>query len=169
MTIPVTPLLQPDHDLQALRHALTGQDGLALVLNYAGRTVRPGYHVTEIKMARFAALDCGGNSESWTETVLQIEDVPAKDGGGFMPVGKFLSILSRVERVLDLDDTARVTVEIGRPGEAMQVFDIAGIAVTGDRATLALAARPAICKPRHRVAAPAAAARCTPSTAACCA
>jgi hypothetical protein len=170
MASPVTPLLQPDHDLAALRRILAGQESLSLVLDYAGRTIRPGYHVTEIKAAHFAALDCGGNPDNWTETVLQVEDVPAKDGGGFMTAGKFLSILGRVERALELDETARVTFEISRPGEAMQVFDIAGILVTPDRATISLESRHAICKPRHRAAAPAASACCAPSaSAACCA
>ena len=48
----------------------------------------------------------------------------------------------------------------------MQVFDVAGVEVEGGQVVLRMAARPAICKPRHR----AAAARCEPAKAggACC-
>lgn len=150
MTFAVTPLVQPDLDLADLRRALTGHDTAPLVLTYAGRTIQPGYHVTEIKSAQLSALDCGGNPDSWTETILQVEDVPASQGGSFMTVGKFLSILGRVEQALALAPSSRVTIEISRPAEAMQVFDIAGIDASPDRLTLALALRPAVCKPRHR-------------------
>jgi hypothetical protein len=168
MNAHVTPLVQPDLDLDALRAALSGQEALPLVLTYAGRTIQPGYHVTEIKAARFSAIDCGGNPDSWTETVLQVEDIAGKGDTSFMSVGKFLSILGRVDSALAMDATSRVTIEVSRPGEAMQVFDIAEVAVSDDRLTLVLEPRPAICKPRHRTAAPAQAACCAPSAAAAC-
>lgn len=150
MNLHVTPLFQPDLHLQGLRTALVGREALPLVLTYAGRTIQPGYHVTEIKAARFAALDCGGNPDSWTETILQVEDIPGGPDARFMTVGKFVSILARVDQALVLNGSSRVTIEISRPGEAMQVFDIAGIESGADRVTLTLVIRPAICKPRHR-------------------
>ena len=150
MTFAVTPLLQPDLNLADLRRALTGHETVPLVLTYAGRTIQPGYHVTEIKSAQLSALDCGGKADSWTETILQVEDLPASNGSSFMTVGKFDSILGRVEQALALAPSSRVTIEISRSAEAMQVFDIAGIDASPERLTLALAPRPAICKPRHR-------------------
>lgn len=154
MVEPMSPavhhLLQPDLNLADLRGALTGHETVPLVFTYAGRTIQPGYHVTEIKSAQLSALDCGGNPDSWTETILQVEDVPASKGDGYMLVGKFLSILGRVERTLALAPASRVTIEISRPAEAMQIFDIADIDVSPERLTLTLALRPAICKPRHR-------------------
>jgi hypothetical protein len=149
MTLAVTPLDQPDLNLADLRRALTGHEAVPLVLTYAGRTIQPGYHVTEIKSAQLSALDCGGNPDSWTEAILQVEDIPGPDSR-LMTVGKFLSILGRVERALALAPSSRVTIEISRPAEAMQVFDIGGIDASPERLTLALALRPAICKPRHR-------------------
>jgi hypothetical protein len=50
----------------------------------------------------------------------------------------------------------------------MRVFDVAGVEAEGEDAVLRMAARPAICKPRHR----AAAACCAPAgttEGACCA
>ena len=164
MNAPVTPLFQPDVDLQGLRAALSGQESLSLVLTYAGRTIEPGYHVTEIKAARFAALDCGGTPDDWTETILQVEDIAGASDAQWMTVGKFLSILGRVDQALSLDGSSRVTIEISRPAEAMQVFDIASIDAGANQVTLALAIRLAICKPRHRAAAPAQ----VPARASCC-
>ncbi len=179
MTLAVHHLPQPDLNLSDLRRALTGHETVPLVFTYAGRTIQPGYHVTEIKSAQLSALDCGGNPDSWTETIMQVEDIPASNGGTHMIVGKFLSILGRVEQALALAPSSRVTIEISRPAEAMQIFDIAGVDASPERLTLALALRPAICKPRHRALEAArsdndrapASACCQPSTgaSACCA
>ncbi len=38
-----------------------------LVFFYGGQTVKPGYHVTEVKAGQFSALDCGANPEAWSE------------------------------------------------------------------------------------------------------
>jgi len=77
-----------------------------------------------------------------------------------MTVGKFRSILAQVDKKVRLDHDARLTIEIGRPGEAMQVFDIANLSVEGNRAVLSLGVRAAICKPRHRAKQTAAEASC---------
>jgi len=45
------------------------------VIDYGGRTIRPGYHVTEVKAGSFGTLDCGGNPDAWRETILQVEDL----------------------------------------------------------------------------------------------
>ena len=69
-----------------------------------------------------------------------------------MRVGKFRGILTQVGKRVRLDDGARLTFEIGRPGEAMQVFDVADVAIEDTAAVIRLGPRQAICKPRHRVA-----------------
>lgn len=150
MNAPVTTMMQPDYTLNQLRARLEPYAALPLILDYAGRTIQPGYHVTEIKAAHFAALDCGGNPDQWSETILQVEDLPAPESNNYMSAGKFLAILSRVDKALTMPPSSRITIEISRPGEAMQIFDIARVESAPHRVTLTLAMRPAICKPRHR-------------------
>jgi hypothetical protein len=134
-----------------------------LVIDYGGRRVQAGYHVTEVKAGSFVTLDCGANADAWQETILQVEDIPSGPGETFMKVGKFRSILAQVDRELRLNGDARLTIEIGVPEAPMQVFDVARLAIEGDAAVLHLGPRPAICKPRHRAAAAQAAACCSPS------
>ncbi|GLQ53184.1 DUF6428 family protein [Devosia nitrariae] len=167
MTVNATPF---DTSLDQLLAHLAGHDAKSLVIDYADRRIAPGYHITEVKAGSFVALDCGGQPDTWQETVLQVEDIPAKDGQTFLSVGKFCSILAQVDRKVGLHSDARLTFEVSRPGEAMQVFDVAGTAIESDKAVLRLAARPAICKPRHRAAVAEAASCCAANTsAACCA
>jgi Family of unknown function (DUF6428) len=147
-----SPSLQRDSSLEVVLSALATHDEKPLIIEYGGRQVQPGYHVTEVKAGSFVTLDCGGNPDAWQETILQVEDIPADNGQTFMTVGKFRSILAQVNRKVRLSESARLTFEISQPGAAMQVFDAGEIAVTDDHAVIRLGARPAICKPRHRAA-----------------
>jgi hypothetical protein len=67
-----------------------------------------------------------------------------------MTVAKFRSILGKVGSRVQLDTDARLTWEVSRPGEPMQVYDGAGIEIEKDRTIVRLSPRSAICKPRHR-------------------
>jgi hypothetical protein len=166
------PNQESDSSLSSVLSALASHDGKSLVIEYGGRQVQPGYHVTEVKAGSFITLDCGGNPDAWQETILQVEDIPAEEGRSFMKVGKFLGILAQVDRKIRLADRARLTFEIGPPDKPMQVFDVSDVVINEEAVTLRLGARAAICKPRHR--AEKAEACCSPSNSksgsvACCA
>ncbi len=149
-----------DAVLRALLDALEPYTARPLVLEYDGRRIRPGYHVTEVKAGSFVTLDCGGNPDRWQETVLQVEDLPAEDGRDYMLAGKFRSILDRVAGQVELAAGARLTFEVGMPGEPMRILDVDAVQPEGECVVLRLAARPAICKPRHRAAQQAAPSAC---------
>lgn len=155
MTLHTTPSsidFPGDASLGSILDALEPHSDKALVIEYAGRTIRPGYHVTEVKAGSFVTIDCGGNPDRWNETILQVEDLAPDGGRNFMPVSKFRSILGQVAPRIELDSDARLTFEVGPPESAMQVFDVSMLQIEADRVILRLGARPAICKPRHRAA-----------------
>lgn len=148
---PLKTVFQDDASLGAFLDVLEAHGDKALVLTYGdGQQVQAGYHVTEVKAGSFITLDCGGNPDAWRETVLQVEDVPATNGSAPMTVAKFRSILGKVGSKIRLDGEARLTWEVSRPGDPMQVYDVAGIEIKNDRAIVQFSPRPAICKPRHR-------------------
>jgi hypothetical protein len=171
MNAPALPLaldFHGDASLAAFRAALAPHAGHALVFNYAARIIRAGYHVTEVKAGSFVTLDCGGNPDAWHETILQIEDLPASaEQPAHMPVGKFLAILDKVAQRVTLTHGARLTFEVGQPDQAMQVFDVTTVRIEADRVVVQLGARPAICKPRHRVQQGVPAACCAPKGGCC--
>lgn len=169
MDVILTPVaaFHGDASLSAVLAALQPFDDLALVIDYGGRAIQPGYHVTEVKAGSFVTLDCGGNPDAWLETVLQVEDLPASaEKPSHMKVAKFVSIISKVAEKLPLGDAARLTFEVGPPGQPMQIFDVDDIAIEDSAAVIRLCARPAICKPRHRAQTVAAASCCAPKS--CC-
>jgi hypothetical protein len=167
---PLVVLAGGQSSLGAVLAALEPYADRSLILEYGGRDVQPGYHVTEVKAGSFVTLDCGANPDAWQETILQVEDIPARDGTSFMKVGKFRAILAQVDRKVRLNADARLTFEIGTPDVPMQVFDVASVAIDSAAARIALGPRPAICKPRHKAAAASAETCCGPSAKAsgCC-
>ena len=143
---------QSEASLEELLSALAAHERKLLVIEYAGRRIQPGYHVTEVKAGSFTTLDCGGNPDAWEETILQVEDMPAEEGQTYMTAGKFCSILAKVGVKVRLDGRARLTFEISGPDAPMQVFDVGSVVSDEDQAIIRLNARAAICKPRHREA-----------------
>jgi hypothetical protein len=119
-----------------------------LVFSYAGSSIRPGYHVTEVKAGQFASLDCGANPESWSEIFIQLLDVD--DGGhAHMPAGKFAAIIGKVTERMALDPGARLTFEISDGVGPMQLHRASlPVALDGEIRVL-LSPRPATCKPRE--------------------
>jgi hypothetical protein len=133
-----------------LLQALAAHAARPLVFRYGGRDVLPGYHVTEIKAGRFEALDCGANPEAWTETFIQLWDVPPERGQTFMTVGKFLAIMRKSAEQVPFDPHARLTFEVSDGVSAMQLLRASSIDVGPDAVRVALTSRPASCKPRDR-------------------
>ncbi len=113
-----------------------------LVFIYDGETVRPGYHVTEVKTGRFTALDCGANFEAWTETFIQLWDVDDGDRT-HMTAGKFVAIIDKVEKVSSFDADTKLTFEVSDGEQAMRLFKAAGMQIDDHRIVVTLARRPA--------------------------
>jgi hypothetical protein len=172
MNVPALPLtleFQGNAAFGAVQGALEAHAYRKLLIVYAGRTIQPGYHVTEVKAGSFVTLDCGGNPDAWRETIFQIEDLPASaEQPGHMQVRKFLAILDKVAQRVPLDAEARLTFEVGPPGRPMQVFDVETLRIEADAVVIQLGARPATCKPRHRAAQEAVAAVCCKRQSGCC-
>src|SRR5688572_27911240 len=104
--------------------ALMEHDGVPLTFVYDGREIAAGYHLTEVKAGRFAGLDCGANTEAWSETIVQLWDVPGIPGEPTRPmtVRKFLGIMGKFDRDLGLDRSAKLTFEVSDPESAIRLY-----------------------------------------------
>jgi hypothetical protein len=120
-----------------------------LVFIYDGATVRPGYHVTEVKTGRFTALDCGANFEAWTETFIQLWDVNDGDRT-HMTAGKFGAIIDKVAKASPFEADTKLTFEVSDGEQAMRLYQAASMEADDNCITVQLARRPASCKPRDR-------------------
>ncbi len=120
-----------------------------LVFSYDGSPVRPGYHVTEVKAGQFSALDCGANSEAWSEIFVQLWDID-EDGRRHMSAGKFAAIIRKVSDHVQLEPTAKLTFEVSDGERPMALYCASAPRLVAGTFEVFLAARPASCKPRDR-------------------
>ena len=119
------------------------------MFHYDGRTVKPGYHVTEVKAGQFAALDCGANPESWSEIFVQLWDV-GEGERTHMPAGKFAKIIGKVSEHVGLDSGAKLTFEVSDGVAPMQLHRASAPTIENEQVHVALSPRPSSCKPRDR-------------------
>jgi hypothetical protein len=135
--------------LAKLRAALERHGAKPLVFHYGARAIASGYHVTEVKAADLASLDCGANPERWRETVIQLWDIE-RPHEAHMTAAKFLGILAKVSERVPIDEAALLIFEVGDSSSPMQVFTVGRLDARDDRVDVTLAPRPATCKPRQR-------------------
>jgi hypothetical protein len=141
--------ISDDVTIGELLDALSAHSAKPLVFSYGGRTVKPGYHVTEVKAGRFASLDCGASPESWTEIFVQLWDVDEGERT-HMPAGKFAAIIRKVADHVPLDASARLTFEVSDGVEPMQLHRASLPEGAAGNVHIALTPRTASCKPRDR-------------------
>ena len=139
--------LRDTPDVASFLDALRPHTDRALAFVYDGRRIRPGYHLTEVKVARYDALDCGANPETWTEVVLQLWDV---DGEPTMSAGKFVAIYEKAAARLPAAASAPVVFECGPRDAAAGRYTAATVGLDGDALVVTLDALPASCKPQDR-------------------
>lgn len=120
-----------------------------LVFSYDGNPVRPGYHITEVKVGQFSALDCGANPEAWSEIFVQLWDID-EDGRTHMPAGKFAAIIRKVSDHVRFEPAAKLTFEVSDGVHPMALYCASTPRLVAGSFEVSLAARPASCKPRDR-------------------
>ena len=71
-----------------------------------GQYVKAGYHLTEVKNVSFDSTDCGGRTDSWSETHMQLWEDPSAMGieHPFGIDGQVLSVLESRAAVMNLSD-----------------------------------------------------------------
>jgi hypothetical protein len=132
--------------ISALR---AGQDNELMFTNLDGHAVHSGYHLTELKAVSLETVDCGGQTNRWQETIVQLW-VPANPDDDYMTAAKFLKIFDKVCGMIPLDVDAEVRVEYGDQNFFPSAYYIR--AVTSDQTTTHVLLKPprTTCKARDR-------------------
>jgi hypothetical protein len=89
----------------------------SLLFEYTpGQLVGANYHITEVKHLHVDSVDCGANSDSWNETVIQLWESPSEIGKTeYMSAYKASGILNKVGRMKPYDLNSEVKIEYGNP------------------------------------------------------
>ncbi|EPR21282.1 MULTISPECIES: DUF6428 family protein [Agrobacterium] len=138
-----------DISLGHLLDVLSVAPDAQLIFTYGGNSVRPGYHVTEVKAGQFSALDCGANPEAWSEIFVQLWDID-EDDRTHMSAGKFSAIIRKVSDHVRLNPDAKLTFEVSDGERPMSLYCASSPRLYAGVLEVALQARPSSCKPRDR-------------------
>lgn len=121
-----------------------------IFVNPDGDTIHCGYHLTEIKAAKFDTVDCGGEKNNWSETIIQLW-VPAEEASKeFMTARKFLSIYEKVSRMMDVDPEAEIRFEYGDENFFPSNYHVESIKKTAEALRVELRPPQTTCKARDR-------------------
>lgn len=98
----------------------------SLLFEYSpGQLVGANYHITEVKHLKIDAVDCGANTDTWNETIIQLWESPSEIGKTeFMSAYKASAILNKVGRMKPYDMESEVKIEYGN-----QLFHTANLYV----------------------------------------
>ena len=124
-----------------------------IFVDAGGNTIHRGYHLTEIKAARFDTVDCGGEKNSWNETIMQLWVPENERSEEFMTAGKFLGIYDKVARMIDVDPRAEVRFEYGDENFCPSNYQVESITEATDAVSVELRPPQTTCKARDRRAA----------------
>lgn len=112
-----------------------------------GARLKAGYHITEVKNIHIEATDCGGRSDAWQETVIQLWESPAPESAPrAITARKALAILERVNRTRPLLPDSLLKFEYGNAEFHTAQLHVGGVSVNEDGLTVALTPDSTQCK-----------------------
>lgn len=129
-----------------LRAAPTDQ---LIFVDLDGHVVRRGYHLTELKAATFDTVDCGGQTNQWQETIVQLW-VPANSDDEYMTSAKFLKIFDQVHGTIALNLNAEIRVEYGDENFFPSTYHVRSVAHSQDATRVLIEPPATTCKARDR-------------------
>ena len=153
--------------ISALRAAPNNQ---LILVDLKGHAVHCGYHLTELKAASYETVDCGGQTNRWHETIVQLW-VPLVPVNVYMTAAKFLKIFDKVRGMVSVNLDAEIRVEYGDENLFPSMYHVRSV-TRHENATHVLLEPPATtCKARDRRVAPAQTTQpcCNAKTQPCCA
>ena len=136
--------------------------------NETGEAIHAGYHLTEIKAAHFETVDCGGQTNQWDETVVQLW-VPTNADNEYMTAGKFLKIFDKVTGMIPVQFETEIRVEYGDENFFPSLYHVEAVRSEHSMTRVILAPPNMTCKARdRRLAEVETGAGCETAAAACC-
>ena len=125
-------------------------DNALVFVNLDGDRIHAGYHLTEIKAAKFDTVDCGGQKNRWKETIMQLWVPENESNKEFMTAEKFLSIYEKVSRIIDVDLSAEVRFEYGDENFFPSNYHVESVSESNGTLRVGLRPPQTTCKARDR-------------------
>lgn len=153
------------HSTQAFLEQVAAHPDAPLIFNLeSSPLIGAGYHVTEVKAVLIEAMDCGGQADTWRETIVQLSDGSSDEAArGFMTVQKFLSIYGKAAAAVPVRGTSELRFEYGNAERPAIQYFIAGVKLESAGLTVNLSSPKVTCKANDRADTDASSCGCGPS------
>ena len=113
----------------------------------SGKFVKPTFHITEVKNATIESVDCGGNPDSYKQTIIQLMVNPLEEMRRPWTAQKALDIFDKVEKLKPMYGEAEVFFEYGDLEMRTSHFSVEDVLFADGNIRLELFAKPSVCKP----------------------
>ena len=109
--------------------------------------VDTNYHLTEVKNVTFETTDCGGKTNDWTETHMQLWESPEEKGkSNYMTTDKILAIIQRVDGIRPLFGETELKFEYGNQHFNTGVMPVKDVRISENYLEVLLFEEKARCK-----------------------
>ncbi len=118
-----------------------------------GEFLPTAFHITEVKNVFIESVDCGGNPDSYRQTVIQLWWDGKEQKDRAMSAAKALKILEITNKSIPMRPSADLFLEWGHGDLLPAKYKIKEVAETEDTVTFRLFAPPTVCKPIEKLGA----------------
>ena len=115
-----------------------------------GKFARADFHLTEFKNVTFDTVDCGGISNKWEETHVQIWENDHFEPNHSVNSNKALSIFETVEKTRPTFKETELKFEYGNSEFHAAVMSVSSIAIHSDKIIVKLLGENTTCKAKDR-------------------
>jgi regulation of enolase protein 1 (concanavalin A-like superfamily) len=119
-----------------------------LLFEYApNQLVAANYHITEVKHITIDSVDCGAQTDSWRETIIQLWESPKEIGKrDFMKVKKALEIINKVGEIKSYIMDSEIKIEYSNAAFHTAQQYIQEVTLNGNDLILKLSTEKTQCK-----------------------
>ena len=122
-----------------------------LLFEYApNQLVGANYHITEVKHLAIDSVDCGTQTDSWKETIVQLWESPSElSETVYMTAFKALGILNKVGQIKPYDLDAEIKFEYSNATFHTAQLFVEDVVIQGNQLLLRLAIEKTDCKAKE--------------------
>ncbi len=113
-----------------------------------GKFVSDTYHITEVKNVTIDSVDCGGNPDSYKQTIVQLWVPKNEELRKPWTAKKALSIFGKVDQMTPLAGETEIFFEFGNDEIRTSNFSVEAINQDDNKISVQLYVQPTVCKPR---------------------
>lgn len=116
-----------------------------------GSNISGDLHITEIQHHSVHSVDCGGNSHSYNETVVQLSVNEQSNKIAKWTTEKAIKIIDTVGQKSTYSDKAELFIEFGDTTHPTIRYSVGKIDITSENVSIQMTIKPTVCKPSLNV------------------